>query len=293
VTIQRAVVILNVLLLTLGAYFLVGLGYRVLALQIQPQDTQITALSPSEHSQRDNSTQPVSYYDAILDRDLFKTQKAAQNPTAAVNLENLEQTQLKLKLLGTVAGDEENTYAVIEDTPKRTQDLYRVGDGIQNATVKLILRSKVVLTLNGKDEILAMDDVPLGAVRAEAPMASTPPFRQPESGEGGEMEQRVSLRREMINEAMQDVSKLASEIAIVPYMENGQPNGLALNNIKPNSIFRQMGLRNGDILMGVDGNPIRTVEDALRLYDSLKQSNNVNLQLKRRGQERTINYNIR
>ena len=97
----------------------------------------------------------------------------------------------------------------------------------------------------------------------------------------------------MINEAMQDISKLMTEITIQPHLEDGQPAGLALQNIQPNSVFRRMGLRNGDVLMGVDGQEIRSVDDALKLYQNLKDSDNVNVQLKRRGQERTINYNIR
>ncbi len=92
----------------------------------------------------------------------------------------------------------------------------------------------------------------------------------------------------MIDQAIQDVGQLATEIRIQPSEE-----GLSLSNIKPNSIFRRMGLRNGDVLKAVDGQEIRTVDDALRLYERLKSSDNVAVQLQRRGSDRTINYNIR
>jgi general secretion pathway protein C len=84
-----------------------------------------------------------------------------------------------------------------------------------------------------------------------------------------------------------------TEIVIRPHLENGQPDGLALSNIKPNSIFRRMGLRNGDVLKGVDGNEIQSVDDALKLYENLKDSDSVQVTLSRRGQDRIINYNIR
>ncbi len=292
--IQRAIIVLNLGLLTLGAYFGVGLAYRVLAMQVQPELPETLASDPAAR-RADLPGQPRSHYEPILARDLFKTLKTPQTPAAsqAFDLENLEQTQLKLKLWGTVSGDaEETAYAVIEDTQRREQDLYRTGDSIQNATVKAILRAKVVLNVNGKDEILAMEEIAPSRGPVATAVARSFPIPRPGGTPMG-AEQRISLRREMINAAMQDVSKLATEIAIVPHMENGQPNGLALTNIKPNSIFRQMGLRNGDILMGVDGSEIRTVDDALRLYESLKQASNVNVQLKRRGEERVINYSIR
>ena len=92
----------------------------------------------------------------------------------------------------------------------------------------------------------------------------------------------------MIDESLKDVNKLMTEIAIRPHED-----GLALSNIKPNSVFRRMGLRNGDVLVGINGQEIRSVEDAMRLYEGLKSSSEVQVQLKRRGQDRSISYNIR
>jgi general secretion pathway protein C len=54
-----------------------------------------------------------------------------------------------------------------------------------------------------------------------------------------------------------------------------------------------MGLRNGDIISGVDGTEISSVDDALRLVDSLKSASTLSLQLKRRGREKNIEYRIR
>ena len=74
--------------------------------------------------------------------------KQKQGPAAAaekLDIESLTPTDLKLKLLGTVTGDEKEAYAVIEDTAVRRQNLYKIGDTIQNATLKMILREKVVL----------------------------------------------------------------------------------------------------------------------------------------------------
>jgi general secretion pathway protein C len=230
---------------------------------------------------------PYAAYRPILQRDLFKTQKILGSPTQQTqfDLDDMEATNLQLKLWGTVTGSTQQSYAVIEDTQKREQNLYRVGDSIQDATIKAILRAKVVLSVNGQDEILAMEELQEGrgpgyiaSRAASSASTSSSPIRA----------QRVSLRRNMIDQAIQDVGKLATEIRIQP-----SNNGLSLSNIKPNSIFRRMGLRNGDVLKSVDGQQIRSVDDALRLYESLKSSDNVTVELQRRGSDRTINYNIR
>jgi general secretion pathway protein C len=84
-----------------------------------------------------------------------------------------------------------------------------------------------------------------------------------------------------------------TQVQIRPHMENGVPAGLALSSIKPNSIFRRMGLRNGDVITGVDGREISSVDDALRLVDNLKSASTVSVQLKRRGRQKDIEYHIR
>ncbi len=289
-TIQRAILLVNLALIAMGAYFFAGLFYQVAGAQFRPSEDErpVAAISPATRAAGKKS---FAAYRPILQRDLFKTQKAPVQPVqeSNVNLEEMEETKLKLKLWGTVTGDTRRSYAVIEDTQKREQNLYRVGDSVQNATLKLIMRSKVVLSLNGKDEVLAMEQI-VQATRRRSPRTSGP---RAVSSTGAVRTQRVSLRRSMINDAIQDVSKLMTEVQIRPHMEEGAAAGLALSNIKPNSIFRRMGLRNGDILKSVDGQEIRSVDDALKLYENLKSASDVNVRIQRRGRDRNINYNIR
>jgi general secretion pathway protein C len=285
-SIQRAVILINLALITLAAYCGAGLFYQIWSLGSQSMQVEPTVATQASAS-ADNAIKPFTAYRPILHRDLFKTLKTGGAPTqqAQFDLEDMEATKLQLKLWGTVTGNTQQSYAVIEDTQKREQNLYRVGDSVQNATIKAILRAKVVLSVNGQDEVLAMEELQTGHGRgviasrgSSRAIANRRPVRA----------QRVSLRRNMIDSAMRDVGKLATEIRIQPNQD-----GLALSNIKPNSIFRRMGLRNGDVLKSVDGQQIRTVDDALRLYESLKSSDSVTVELQRRGRNRSINYNIR
>jgi general secretion pathway protein C len=295
--IQRTITLVNLILLTAGAYLIAGFFYQVMGMRFESR--QETANDqPAAALSRRMESRSVQYYNPIMDRDLFKTQKTPQVPETAknVDVDDLQETTLKLKLWGTVSGDPQKAYAVIEDTQKREQNLFRVGDSIQNAQVKMILREKVVLTVAGEDEVLAMEKLQTGSSRVSRGFASRAAVRTPSPATGSEAPvrtQRISLRRDMINDAMQDVTKLMTEIAVRPHLEDGQPAGLALTNIKPNSVFRRMGLRNGDVLVGVGGQEIRSVDDALQLYEQLKSADDVAVQLKRRGRDQTINYSIR
>ncbi|BBO87463.1 type II secretion system protein GspC [Desulfosarcina ovata] len=282
---------INLICITVSSYFVVDGVYGNLA-------TRLTRTPPSQAEpvfrggKNDTAAVPLSAYQAVLDRNLFETRIQSVSQPSAESTQPLEETQLNLKLWGTVSGDVDGDYAVIEDVKAREQNLYRVGDAIQTATVKAIHREKVILSVNGKDEMLQMQEL-------ETDRAAASPGRLPgrtglsSPSSGAVRTQRISLRRAYIDQAMTDMASLMTQVQIQPHMENGMPAGLALSSIKPNSIFRRMGLRNGDVITGVDGREISAVDDALRLVDNLKSASQVSLQLKRRGREKNIEYRIR
>jgi general secretion pathway protein C len=207
-----------------------------------------------------------------------------------VDLEKLKQTELKLKLWGTVTGQKERAYAVIEDTKTRQQNLYHAGDNIQNAVVKLILREKVVLNVDDRDEILAMEEIRGrrgGKTTARASTAAgqrkLPVSRYP---------RKIKLKGDQIQKAMENLGQLMEQANLRPHIEDGQPAGISITGIKPNAIFRKMRLRNGDVITGVNGNSIGSVEDAAKVFEELSSGSNIQLQIKRRGREQTLDYNI-
>jgi general secretion pathway protein C len=57
-------------------------------------------------------------------------------------------------------------------------------------------------------------------------------------------------------------------------------------------LFSQLW-RNGDILTGIDGRSIHSIDDALSLYNGLKNSDGLSLQINRRGRPYAMNYVIR
>jgi general secretion pathway protein C len=139
--------------------------------------------------------------------------------------------------------------------------------------------------VEGKDEVLAIEEVkthPQG-IR----MVSVIPEPALSSGD-----HKVTLSRNQVDGAVQNISELMTQINIRPHFVDGQPNGLAVGGIAPDSIFSKMGIRNGDIITGVDGKKIESVDDALKLYESIKSSKNVAIEIKRLGKTEVISYQI-
>jgi general secretion pathway protein C len=282
----------NLALVTLGAYFGVVLFYEILSSRWEAEPLP-SAVPGREASSAAEPLPRSSDYARIVERNLFNSGKepagAEKARSAAVDLEKLKQTELKLKLWGTVSGpDGQSAAAVIEDQKTREQLLYRPGDSIQNASVKMILRQKVILTVDGRDEVLAMEEpgvtkgAPGGPARADS-------FRP---GPASEPVQQVSVPEEQVEKAMENLSELMTQATFRPNIEDGKAAGISITGIKPNAIFRKLRLRNGDVITGVNGQPIETVEDAMKVFGTLSAEGPLQVNIKRRGREQTLEYKI-
>ena len=114
------------------------------------------------------SAQDYPRYQIIADRNLFRTPDVA---TAAVLVEEkLEESTLKLRLIGTTAGVPASlSVATVEDERKHETSSLRVEDMVSGARVVRIERKRVVLDNRGKLEQLTLDE--------KARRAAPPPTR--------------------------------------------------------------------------------------------------------------------
>ena len=287
--------IANIVLMTAGVFLCVKTFYALVTPRPYFSVSPTSATRPVSTSAAAYSQPSPGNYKVITKRNIFNSGTEEIAPQAQkVDIGKLQQTDLKLKLWGTVTGQTGRAYAVIEDTKTRQQDLYHAGDTIQNAVVKLILREKVVLNVDDRDEILAMEEIrgrraSAGSARKKVRASSAsgnkklPVSRYP---------RKIKLRSDQIQNAMENLGELMQQATLRPHIEAGQPAGISITGIKPNAIFRRMRLRNGDVITGVNGNSIGSVEDAAKVFEELSSGSNIQLQIKRRGRQQTLDYSI-
>jgi general secretion pathway protein C len=296
--INRYFAIANFLLITVGVYLCVNAFYTFVTARLDYGISAGVAVNRISSSPVEQSHPPLTDYAAITKRNIFNSstqeQEAAPVVEKNLDLEKLKQTDLKLKLWGTVTGQNKGAYAVIEDTKAREQNLYRAGDTIQKAVVKLILREKVVLKVGENDEILAMEENIGRGGRSRAGQrdvrssSRTSKQKLPVSS----YPRKIKLKGDQIEKAMENLGELMEQATLRPHIENGQSAGISITGIKPNAIFRKMRLRNGDIITGVNGNTIDSVEDAVKFVEQLSSGSDIQLQIKRRGREQSLDYSI-
>ncbi len=174
--------LLPFLIMTLLCIGGVELFYKVAENYLLPPEKE-TVGDPVVATQTNVSQgQPQKHqdYGVIVERNLFKSFFEEEVPVKEENdnpLEGLENTSLDLVLMGTITGQSGRSRAIILEKAKRKQEIYYKGDYVQDAEIKDIFRGKVILSYQGKDEVLDMSEASsMRPKQTEKPAAS--PIKQ-------------------------------------------------------------------------------------------------------------------
>ncbi len=289
--IKRIFQISDLLLITLAVYLIVSVFYRFMEIRLYDVDPAVTSAGPAEHAEI-KQNYPLSSYSTINDRNLFKTtNKDSEEKWSPIeDVTQLELTDLDLKLWGTISASDRKSgiaRAVIEQSKIKRQGLYKVGDTVENAKITEIFRNSVVLDINGRKEKLTLaGKAPGQNIGITTGTDDSLPITEVESG------QKVSLKRAHVDDAFKNINKLMSEVKIGPYFQDDKPVGFIVESIAPESVVREMGLKTGDIITSINGRQIKTADDAMSFYNSLKAGDTLKIQITRRGRPQTIEYAV-
>lgn len=100
-------------------------------------------------------------YRVIIKRNLFSRPESAKVPEKQVTEEETviqEISDLGIVLMGTISGSDNSRRAIILTKKTRDQELFSTGEVVEGALIKEIQRGKLVLSVNGKNEILDMTE---------------------------------------------------------------------------------------------------------------------------------------
>jgi general secretion pathway protein C len=206
----------------------------------------------------------------------FTTRQAPATPATTVKPAPV----IPLDLIGTFIADNTAPYAIIEDRNKKSQEIFMKGESIFGSAKLITINSdSVVIDRNGQQETLTIDLI--GKRGGEGGGTAS----------GGENEFVVSEAD--IDQALNNLPLLLTQARAVPYFKDGQAVGLRMFAIRSGSLFEKIGIRNGDILKGINGSSLGDLSQAMKLFERLKSERNLNLTLERDRQEREFRYSIR
>lgn len=245
-------------------------------------------------------------YAIITERNIFNANPPSKAPKVVevkppppVAPQPIQETQLRLKLAGTVVGMQSQYYAIIEDLTQRgSQALYQVGDTIQDARIAEILPKCVVFDKRGTYERLCFpreEPTSNGQLQGTRASSRPAPTDSESDNEGIVRVDHATWRvsRELMQEHFANPVMLSSQARVTPYIVQGERRGFRLSRLQPNSLLQKIGLQHGDVLQKVNGQGISSTGDVLQAYQQLQQAGTVRLEILRRNRPTTLTYEIR
>ena len=104
---------------------------------------------------------------------------------------------------------------------------------------------------------------------------------------------QYEVERSMLDEQLEDLTKLSRQARVIPHYVKGKTQGFKIVGVRPNSLYSALGIRSGDILKGVNGEQITSPTKALQFLEALKTTSQVTIDIERRKQKKTFEYEIK
>ena len=74
---------------------------------------------------------------------------------------------------------------------------------------------------------------------------------------------------------------------------DGEFDGYRLSAIRRNTLADQLGIKNGDIIHAVNGQPLNSVQSAMNAYNTLRTDSSFCFEISRRGSPTELCYEVR
>lgn len=255
-------------------YQVTGILYSLLTLQLIRTKPATAAF---ERGKAAPAREPAEAYRIIPERNLFGTTTSMMTDRQAGASQ--QDIALPIELRGTVAGEARYGFAIIEEKGTRKQRLVKAGDSLLGMQILRIKRNAIDLLVNNRERTLKIVEM------KEGPILPPSPSVKPGVAPG-----TMVISRNEIDEGLQDMGSLLRQALVRPYFTAGVPDGFLISNIRPGSLYKKMGIFDGDIIQEVNNQKIQTADDVMGLLNTVKSGSSLSLTVKRQGNQETLNY---
>ena len=197
-------------------------------------------------------------------------------------LDTLPVSSLNMVLTGVIASDS-GGYALIS-VNGQPQESYAVGQTITSgAVLQAVYPDRAVIQRNNVLESLMLESA------EKSPSAPSAPPQLAYSASGAVVQElsanRYKVQRDQLTAQMRTPDFLR-QATMRPFAGGG----FLVSQMQPGSLYEKLGLRAGDVIKGINGQPINTAEDAMRLYQQLATLAAVQMEIMRGGKSEYIYY---
>ncbi|MBI3353504.1 MAG: PDZ domain-containing protein, partial [Nitrospirae bacterium] len=226
----------------------------------------------------------INNYSVIFEKNLFGSEAPGARGEGAAPVK----TAADVKLIGTVTGGEDASYAIIDE--EKEQVVYKLYQNIKDGAkiVKITYRSITLKMPDGaKMDVPVFDDMNIVELKSSNKGAAA-----------GSTVKRVSDNRFIVDQrevtgSLENMNQLLTQARVVPVIDNGKTTGFRIFEITPSSLYQKIGLVNGDVIQRINGVEIDDPNKFFQTYQSLKDEKSISVDIVRNGTKQSLNYEIR
>ncbi len=242
-----------------------------------------------------------SQFSIITNRNLFSSSGIIPDPLNASKSRPGKKdnepvpSKLPITVIGTlVHSNPAKSIVALEVKSKNLSGSFSTGADIEGmATIERIERNMVFIrnSSSGVLEYLELskagNKVAFGASKPDA----TKPGKEVQSVGNN----TFAIKRSDLLKYTNDLSSVLMQARAVPNRDpnTGEINGFRVLDMQPGSIYEQLGLQRMDVIKGVNGEPVDSVQKAMEMYNTLKNGNQVKMQIERSGKTETFIYDVK
>ena len=237
------------------------------------------------------------YLDDIMKRNIFDHNNVGKVDDGGPKCEGPDcehgaKSDLPVVLIATKVTDPDMySSAYIMDENSKESKVYHIDSQLLDAKIERIYTRRVVVVRgDGTREYIAMD--------GDEKIDSGKPRSAAASGDGDGptkvSDDEYDIPREIIDNAIGNIDSLAKMARARPHKDDsGNVDGYRLSGIRRGKLPYKLGIKNGDIVHSVNGIPLTSTQEALNAWQSLQNEANFTFEITRRGQKKTMKYNVR
>lgn len=292
--VNRFLIYFLITLISLSIADLAILKVRFFFLPERTQKNSVRSVPPNPTKSRD-------FFQPIITRNLFSSkgeippELLPKGEVAKPKDNEPILSTLPLSLIGTlVHSNPEKSIAAIELKSKNQIASFSPGKEIDSlAKIEKIQRGKVIIRNLSADrlEYIEMKDVNKVTFDTKPKVeADTKSSVIQKAGDN-----KFEIKKSDLDEKLKDIQSILYQARAVPAKRpgSGETYGFRLLEIQPDSIYTQLGLQVMDVITAVNGNPVTSTQQALEMYQALRNSPNIKLSVERGGKTEELAYTVK
>jgi general secretion pathway protein C len=201
-------------------------------------------------------------------------------------------SEASFRLVGTaVTDDPSDRLAVIAVGKSGRQKSFREGARIGQYLIKEILRDRIIIDSGEGEKVVKLQRALSSGIRL--PQETKPAHGKASAGTRTPGRHRfLTLSRDRVESGLSDLDQKLNDVDISSGMLFNRPVGFRITSFESDSIFSELGLKNGDLILGINNQEIPSAERADYFFQTILEGGDVDVKLRRRARTYHINISI-